>query len=180
MLAQKPQVARQVPQVIQLIRPPPDVPPPPPPPSPPEKVDVPLPKDTPDPTPAPDNAPEQLGLDADGTAGSDAFGLAARSGGTDLIGTGSAIFGRYTLMLKDAIQSALSDDAKVHRGNYSVVVRVWVASDGMIERVALVQSSGKRELDAAIEQVLSRPTRVAEGPPLEMPQPVTLKIVSKG
>ena len=169
---------RQVPQVVQLIRPPPPPAEPPPPPPPEDKIEQPLPKD--DPEPAPDNAPEQLGVDADGAAGGDSFGLAARKGGADLLGTGSAIFGRYTALIKDAILDKLSEDEKVRRGSYSVIVRVWMASDGRVERVALAQSSGKGDLDASIERALSRLSRLSEGPPVEMPQPVTLRIVSRG
>src|ERR1700732_4737249 len=75
-------------QTVQIIRPPPP-PPPDQPPPPPEKTQEPLPKDVPDPTPEqqPDQAPDQpLGIDADGSAGGDTFGLAARHGGSDLIG----------------------------------------------------------------------------------------------
>lgn len=176
MMAQKPHMAREVPQVIQLIRPPPQETPPPPPP-PPDKVEEPLPQDQPNPTP--DNAPEQLGLDTEGTAGGDAFGLAARHGGADLLGTGTAIFGHYTSLLKDAIQERLSENEKVRHGSYSAAVRVWINADGTVERAVLVQSTGKRELDSAIERE-ARLVRVAEAPPLEMPQPITLKIVSRG
>jgi protein TonB len=179
MLSAKPTKARQVPQVVQLIRPPPVETPPSPPP-PPDKVEEPLPQDTPEPQPAADAAAEQLGLDADASAGGDAFGLLARRGGADLVGTGSAIFGRYTALLKDAILDKLSEDDKIRRGSYTVIVRVWVANDGRIERVGLAQSSGKRDLDAQIEQALTRLTRASEAPPIEMPQPVTLKIVSRG
>ena len=178
MMAAKPTQTRQVPQIVQLIRPPPPLEAPPPPP--PEKIDEPMPQDPPEQDQAPDNSAQQLGLDADASAGSDAFGLAARKGGTDLLGTGTAIFGRYTSLLKDAIQSVLSEDNKVRSGSYSVVVRVWIGTDGSIARATLAQGSGKRELDAAIEQALQHPTRLAEAPPLEMPQPVTLKIISRG
>jgi protein TonB len=180
MLATKTTKVRAVPQVVQVFRPPPPPPDTPPPPPPPDKIEEPLPQNTPEPEPAADNAPAQLGLDADAAAGSDAFGLAARRGGTDLLGTGTAIFGRYTALLKDAILDQLSGNDRVRRGGYSVVIRVWVASDGRIERVALSQGSGKRELDTEIEQVLTRLARVSEGPPIEMPQPVVLRIVSKG
>jgi protein TonB len=179
MLAQKSVATRQVAQLVQLIRPPPPVEAPPPPP-PPDKIEEPLPQETPEPEPAADNTAQQLGLDTEGTAGSDAFGLAARHGGTDLVGTGTAIFGHYTSLLKDAIVDTLSEDERVRRGSYAVVVRVWVAADGRVEHVLLAQSSGKRELDAAIEQALARLDRVKEAPPLEMPQPVTLKIISRG
>jgi protein TonB len=179
MMSQKAKKPRDVPQVVQLIRPPPQEAPPPPPP-PPEKIEEPLPQDQPTPDQTPDSPSQQLGLDADASAGSDAFGLAARKGGADLVGTGTAIFGRYTAQLKDAIQDALSDDEKVRKGNYTVSVRVWVARDGSVERAALVQSTGKKEVDRAIEQALTHVRRLPEAPPLEMPQPIVLRVVSKG
>jgi protein TonB len=180
MMSQKAKKPRDVPQVVQLIRPPPQDTPPPPPPPPPDKVEEPLPQDQAPPDQTPDSPSQQLGLDADASAGSDAFGLAARKGGADLVGTGTAIFGRYTALLKDTILGRLSDDDRVRKGSYAVVVRVWVSADGSVQRVALVQGSGKRELDSLIEQALTRSMRVAEAPPLEMPQPVTLRIVSRG
>ena len=177
MMAEKPKKTREVPQVVQLIRPPPPQETPPPPPPPEEKIEEPLPQDEPD--PSPDSAPEQLGLDAEGTAGGDAFGLAARHGGADLLGTGTAIFGRYTSLLKDAIQDRLSDNEKIRHGTYSAAVRVWINADGSIQKAVLVQSTGKRELDGVIEHE-ARLARVSEPPPLEMPQPITLRIVSRG
>lgn len=174
--------SRPVAQVIQIVRPPPPPPdqPPPPPPPPEEKIQEVLPQNTPDPSPAPDAAPEQLGLDAEGSAGGDAFGLAARRGGADLVGTGSALFARNVGLIKQAVLDRLSDDDKVRRGSYTVEVRVWIAPDGTIEKVVLSKGTGRRELDAAIQQALSRPIRVGEAPPLEMPQPVNLRIVSRG
>ena len=181
MMSQKAKKPRDVPQVVQLIRPPPqETPPPPPPPPPPEKVEEPLPQDQPTPDQAPDSPSQLPGIDADASAGSDGFGLAARKGGADLLGTGTAIFGRYTAQLKDAIQDALSDDEKVRKGNYTVSVRVWVARDGTVERAALVQSTGKKDVDRAIELALTHVRRLPEAPPLEMPQPIVLRVVSKG
>jgi protein TonB len=123
---------------------------------------------------------EQLGLDAEGVAGGDAFGLAARRGGSDIIGGGGgAAFAWYTGMIKDGILDALSQDERVRTGNYRLTVRVWLASDGRVERIALADSTGDPQLDAAIEQALTRVRRLREAPPLEMPQPVTLRIVSR-
>lgn len=175
----KPQ--RPTAQVVQLVRPPPPPEEPPPPPPPPEeKIEEPLPQDQPDePTPEPEQMAEQLGLDAEGVAGADGFGLAARKGGRDLLGSGTGAFVWYTSMLKDSILDALSEDERVRRGSYSITVRVWLSSDGSIENVKLASTSGNRELDTAIEQALTRVHRVREAPPLEMPQPVTLKIVSR-
>ncbi len=172
---------REVPQVVKIIRPPPpeELPPPPPPE---EKVEEPLPQDAPEPEPA-DEAPpgEQLGLDAEGVAGGDAFGLAARKGGADIIGGGGgAAFAWYTGLIKDGILDVLSEDETVRKGTYKVTVRVWLARDGRVERIAVLDSTGNPRLDAAVEQALGRMQRVKEAPPLEMPQPVTLRIVSRG
>jgi periplasmic protein TonB len=173
---------RQVAQKIELIRPPPPPPEPPPPPPPPEeKIEEPLPQEqTPEEAPQ-DEAPpaEQLGLDADGVAGADGFGLAARKGGRDLLATGGAAFAWYTSGLKDRILEVLSDDERIRRGRYQVTVSVWVRNDGTIERIKLRRASGDPTLDRAIEETLRGMQRAQDAPPLEMPQPVTLRIVSK-
>ena len=182
LLNKKEQPKRQTAQVVQIVRPPPPPPEQPPPPPPPEKVDEPLPQDTPEEKPT-DEAPpaETLGLDAEGTAGGDGFGLAARKGGHDLLGTSGSVFGWYTGIVKETILAALSDDDRVRKGSYSVTVQVWLTTQGRVERVRLAQTSGNRELDSAIEQVLStRLGQMREAPPLEMPQPIMLKIVSRG
>jgi protein TonB len=173
---------RETPQIVQIVRPPPPPPdePPPPPPPPEEEIEEPLPQDTPDPEPADEAPAEQLGLDADGVAGGDGFGLAARRGGSDITGTGGAAFAWYTSMLKETILDRLGEDERVRKGNYRVTVRVWLAEDGRVERAQLADSTGNREVDAAIEQSLERLGRLKEAPPIEMPQPITLRIVSRG
>lgn len=171
---------RQVAQVVKLIRPPPPPPEPPPPPPPEEKIDEPLPQETPEEAPPDESqAAEQLGLDAEGVAGADGFGLAARKGGRDLLGTGTAAFAWYTSSLKDRILEFLSDDERIRKGKYQVTVSVWVRKDGSIEQIKLRSTSGDQKLDQAIEETLRNMQRAQEAPPLEMPQPVTLRIVSK-
>lgn len=168
-------------QIVNIVRPPP--PPPenqPPPPPPPDKVDEPLPQDSPEPSPSDDASPsQQLGLDAEGGAGGDAFGLAARKGGRDITGSGGAVFAWYTSILKDAIVDKLSADKDVRSKKFTIVVRVWVAKDGQIQSAKLATPSGNREVDAAVESALTRLGRLREPPPIEMPQPISLKIVSR-
>jgi periplasmic protein TonB len=172
--------ARQV-QSVQLIRPPPPPPPPPEQPPPPEKVDEPLPKDTPEPKPDEEPPPAgPLGLDAQGSAGEDAFGLAARRGGSDLVGgSGNAAFAWYTNRLKDAVTEKPSSDTKIGSKRFSISIRVWIEADGRT-KVKLVTSTGDLQLDQRIESALSSISRLSDAPPLEMPQPVSLKIVSRG
>src|SRR5262249_25453955 len=102
-------------QEVHLIRPPPPPPdlPPPPPPPPDEKVDVPDPQDKPDPTPSNKPPPgEQLGLDAEGTAGGDEFGLAAHKGGRDLLASGGSAYAWYSGLLKDQIMDQLGSEKR--------------------------------------------------------------------
>jgi protein TonB len=169
-------------QTVQIIRPPPPPPPDQPPPPPPEKTQEVLPKDEPEPAPKDEPAPSQpLGIDATGTAGGDAFGLVARAGGSDLIGgSGNAIFAWYTNRLKDAVLERLSADSRLGSKKFSVSVRVWIESDGRIKDVKLISTTGNPELDQRISTALSALTRLSDAPPLEMPQPINLKIVSHG
>jgi protein TonB len=166
-------------QVVQVIRPPPPPPEEAPPPPPPKTAEQ-LPQDQAEPEPSNEPAPtQQLGLDTDGVAGGDAFGLAAHKGGHEITGTGQAVFAWYTGMLKERVLDTLSDDRRMRAKHFSVVVRVWVASDGTVKDARLASTSGNHETDAAIESALGNLGRLREAPPLEMPQPVTLRVVSR-
>lgn len=174
---------KQLVQQIQLMRPPPPPPdlPPPPPPPPQEKVDIPDPRDKPDPTPSNEPPPgEQLGLDAEGSAGGDEFGLAARKGGRDLLAAGGSAYAWYAGLMKNEILEQLNSEKRARTGDYSVIVRVWVRNDGSVDHVRIVQSSGNRERDQAIEAALSRIARLSQAPPADMPEPISLRIVSRG
>src|SRR5262250_1932714 len=174
---------QKVVQEIHLIRPPPPPPdlPPPPPPPPEEKVDVTEPEQQPDPTPSNDPPPgEQLGLDADGAGGGDAFGLLGRKGGRDLLASGGSAYSWYAGLLKNEILDQLQAEKHARSGNYSVVLRVWIRNDGTVDRVRIEQSSGSRERDQAIEAAVSRISRLPQAPPADMPEPISLRIVSHG
>ena len=177
---QAPPPAKKVVQEIRVIRPPPpppEAPPPPPPPE--EKVDLKQPEPEPDPVPSNEPPPgEQLGLDADGSAGSDGFGLAARKGGRDLLASGGSAYSWYAGLLKNEILGKLNDEKKVRSGSYSIQVRVWVRQDGTIERIHFTQSTGNGERDKAIEEAITR-IRVSQAPPADMPQPISLRIASR-
>ena len=170
---------RQVPVVVKIIRPP--EPPPEPPPPPPEKVPEQIPQDKPEEKPV-EQAPQtaQLGVDADGTAGGDGFGLVGHAGGRDLVGSGNGPFVFYASMVKDVVVDALSNVDSIRRSKYNLNVRVWIAADGRVERAALNGTTGNHDLDGAIEHALLNAGRVRESPPLEMPQPITLRLVSRG
>lgn len=180
-LSGAPPQTKKVVQEIHVIRPPPpppDVPPPPPPP-PEEKVDVHEPEPEPDPTPSNDPPPsEQLGLDAEGSAGGDAFGLAAHKGGRDLLATGGSAYAWYGNQLSSKIREKLESELRSKGGSYDATIRVWQREDGSIERVRVVKSSGSREKDRAVETSLPQVTM--EPPPPGMPQPIQVHIVLRG
>jgi len=143
--------------------------------------------ETPDePEPAPEDiadseAPpaDDLGLDAEGVAGSDGFGLQARKGGRGLIGGGGSRFGWYAGILKNDIHAALSKVDEVRKDRYSVVLRIWVAADGRVDRSEIVRGTGNDELDATLEAALQRELRLSEAPPQDMPQPIKIRITSR-
>lgn len=178
-----PPPTKKVVQEIHVIRPPPpppDVPPPPPPP-PEEKVDVSDPQNKPDPTPSNEPPPsEHLGLDAEGTAGGDEFGLLGNKGGRELVGAGGGnAYTWYAGLLKSEILDTLQTESSVRAGGYSVIVRIWVRPDGTIDHVRIAQSSGDHQRDQMIEAVLMRITRLSQAPPADMPEPISLRIVSR-
>lgn len=181
-LSSPPGTPQKLIQEIHLIRPPPpppDLPPPPPPPE--EQVDVHEPVPKPDQTPSNEPPPgEQLGLDAEGTAGGDAFGLVGNKGGRELIGQGGSAYVWYAGLVKNQILEQLNTEKQAHRGEYSLMVRVWVRSDGSIDRVRVIEGSGNRERDQAIEAALTRMGRLSQAPPADMPEPISLRIVSRG
>lgn len=173
------QVVQEV-RIIRLPPPPQNEPPPPPPPE--EEVDVPDPVPQEDPTPSDEPPPgDRLSLDTVGTGAGDGFGLGAKPGGRDLLASGGSAVAWYAGLVKNEILDHLSNDRnkKVRSGAYSVVVRLWIATDGKIEKVNLMDSSGDRERDRAIETALSQLTRLSQAPPANTPQPISLRIVSR-
>lgn len=164
---------------VQLFRPPPPPPPeieePPPPIE--EEVKLPEPEPVADAPDVPD-LPGALGLDADGVAGSDAFGLMGRKGGRDLIG-GDGRYRSYANHVKDKLLDFLASREEVRASTYSLVVQVWIGEDGRMGRYELVGSSGDSKLDHALQLALDDLGRFDMAPPEGMPQPVRLRIKSR-
>lgn len=166
-------------QQVAILRQPPPLPPKPPerPPEPPkvkEEVKIDQPKPEPQaPEPKPAEAPpadKPIGLDADGAAGSDGFGLAANRGGRDVTtiggGSGGGGTGRYyTGLLQRNFFEALARNRKAPLDEFSVVVRVWLADDGRVQRTQIVNGSGNPQLDELITATLAEMPALREVPP---------------
>ena len=172
---------KQVVQEIHMIRPPPPPPdePPPPPPPPEEKVDVHEPDPTPDPTPSNDPPPsEQLGLDAEGGAGSDAFGLAGHPGGRDLLASGGSAMNWYSNLAKNEIIEQLQAALANVKGTCSLEGMVAFRPDGSFQ-TRVVKSGGDPACVKAIETKLASPmTPISQGPPANMP-PVRMRFARR-
>ena len=188
----KPTESKKQVQQISVVRPPPPPPPPPPKPEikPPEvkeevKTEEPEPEPEPEPEAAPDAEPpgDQLGVDSDGSAGGDGFGLVGKKGGAGLIGGGggggNAIiwYGQHVAReLTSELSSALKD--RPRQSKYSAVVLVWISPDGNISKVELAHSSGTPEIDEALRAAISRIQGRFKPPPERMPQPLKVRIRS--
>jgi hypothetical protein len=189
MLQQAPNPKKQV-QQISLIKPPP--PPPPEIEKPPEpeveevKMEEPeTPEEMPD-TPSDEPPPgDLLGLDAEGLAGSDGFGLIGKKGGRSLLGSGDGSeFKWYTNRLSSHIEDLLyelSVEEKykyLRNARYSVKVKVWIGKDLQLKG-ELINSTGDRERDKAIRRVLAQMGQFTEPVPAGMEQPVRILIRSR-
>ncbi len=172
-------------QEISVLRPPPPPPPPKPEEKPPEpeikKEEVKIPEEKPDPAPQADLPPpgEQLSLDAQGTGGSDSFGLGAKPGGRDVttIGGGDK-FAWYAGVLRTQIQRILSRNDRLRGAEFKVIVGVWVEPDGSVHRAELMESTGDAEKDKKIKLALADIPPLREVPPDGLPQPIRFRLSS--
>lgn len=181
----KPANTKKMVQQITLIQPPP--PPPPPPkleePPPPEvKEEIVKEEPTPEETPQESDEPPpgaDLGLDAEGGAGGDAFGLLGKKGGRDLLLGGTGRFAWYSTIVKQSIDDLFAENAEVRKRRYSVQVRLWIKPDGQVDRAELAKSSGDAQTDQAYRTALAGLRKFSECPPDDMPQPILLRITSR-
>jgi TonB family protein len=140
-----------------------------------------------------DNTPagDKLGVDAEGGAGSDNYGLVGRKGGRSLLAGGDGMgrisllskFAEYTQVvstqIKKKIMKRLDEDGGIPKGNLHAIVRISVDSEGAIVDYKIVGSSGNHKMDEAVRQSLPH-IRITEPPPDGMPRTMTIKISSQG
>jgi hypothetical protein len=168
-------------QQITVIKPPPPPPPEvkPPEPEEPEIKEEEVVEETPDePMPEPaDEAPagEDLGVDADGGAGGDAFGLVGRKGGRGLLSGGG---GGYAALGQRAINDAILEDRKLRHSQYRAILKVWFASDGSVSRYEVDLPSGDKEVIPLLEMLLSK-INLGSAPPPDWKQPQVYRVNSK-
>lgn len=180
-------------QVIAVLRQQPPPPPPKPEEKPPEikkeEVKIPEPEPTPEPKAADEPPPAQnLGVDADGSGAGDSFGLEGRKGGRDITtigetgnGTGGrAKFAFFTNMVQAHLQEELSRNKKLRSADYKAIVRIWFTASGKVDRAELVGSTGNPEVDSTLTTALAEISPLSSAPPSDMPQPMKLRLTSRG
>lgn len=168
---------------VSIVRPPP---PPPPkiekPPEPEIEQEIEEPEPEPEQEPLPedlaDEAPpgEELGLDAEGVAGSDAFGLVAKRGGRGLLAGAGDRHRWFAGQVRRAVEDALIRHEELRRREYSMVVHVWVGSAGEFVRTEVVRGGDDPELEDLVSTVLAGLSGLRERPPEDLPQPIKLRI----
>jgi protein TonB len=143
----------------------------------------------------PDNdatpAGKDLGIDAEGGAGSDGFGLVGRRGGRSLLSGGDGM-GRMSLLskysgytytvsalIKNKVMKLLNDEGGIPKGRLQAVVRVKIDIDGTIIDYKIIGSSGNNRMDNAVKEALAG-IKINETPPDGMPRTMDIKIVSQG
>ena len=126
-------------------------------------------------------AGDDLGLDADGVAGSDGFGLRAKKGGRPLIGGGKSQYAWYTRIvrheLEKLVNKILQENGGVPDGELEAVVKIVLDDQGAIVEHWIIASSGNHRVDDAINKALSF-AGAGEPPPEGMPKKMLLRISS--
>lgn len=123
--------------------------------------------------------PGPLGLDVQGQGAGDGFSLAGRPGGNDVLGGGGGggnRFSWYSALVQGRISQALQQQRQLYKARYEVPALIWVATDGTIERVQLIESSGTPEIDRLLVRTIESMPKLPQPPPQDMPQPITTRI----
>jgi len=137
-----------------------------------------------------------LGVDAEGGAGGDGFGLVGKKGGRALTlgggGGGSGGSNRLSLLtkfswytskiqdeIKQQMRKRLDQNGGVPKGKYQVTVHIVLDPQGAVLNYKIVASSGNDRIDEAVK--LSLPgMRVSQPPPEGMPRSMTVRVSSQG
>jgi TonB family protein len=140
---------------------------------------------------AEDEMPEgdELGLDSEGSAGSDGFGLKGKKGGRALIGgdlSEKSLIRKYSWYIRliqeeirKTVKTYLEQNGGIPEGNLKTLVKIILDETGNIVDFSIFGSSGNHRMDNAVKQALKM-AQVNNPPPKRMPKSIKLKITSKG
>lgn len=139
-------------------------------------------------------AGSDLGVDGEGGAGSDGFGLVGKKGGRSLTiggGGGGGGLSRMALLTKygwytkkvekelwQQVKSILDKDGGIPKGKHQATIHLVLNGNGAIVSFRLVGASGNEKVDKAVKTALSS-LKVSEPVPAGMPSGMTIKISSQ-
>lgn len=139
-----------------------------------------------------DNTPagDKLGLDADGKAGSDGFGLIGRKGGrsilSDGLGGGASLLQKYSWYtqiveseVRKRVMKNLEEQGGIPRGKMQAVVKIDISDRGSVVRYEIIGSSGNHKMDNAVKKALDS-IIISEAPPEGMPKTMRIRVMSQG
>ncbi len=134
--------------------------------------------------PANDSTPDALlGLDAEGGAGSDSFGLAARKGGKGLIGgTGTNPYAWYSGRIVTKLQKLVNEIMRRHgkaADDREALVRIVLDDRGYVTDSSILRSSGDSGMDEAVLEAIQQ-LEIDEPPPIGMSKAMRFKVSSTG
>jgi len=137
-------------------------------------------------------AGDKLGVDAEGAAGSDAFGLVGKKGGRSLLAGDGGGLGKLTLLTRFAeysqiveseirkkVRKRLDEEGGIPKGNHQVIARVSVDGNGAVVDFKIVGSSGDHKIDEAVRDSVGK-VQISSPPPDGMPRTMVIRITSKG
>ena len=105
------------------------------------------------------------------------------TGGTGTMGNKNSMFNpnaNYANLLKGELQRYLSKNNNLKRRRYAIDIIVWVAKSGGIDRFELLGTTGDSDTDEAIKKAITELPGFTQNPPVGMPQPIRLRIITSG
>lgn len=164
-------------QQVTIVTPPPPPPPPPEPVKQPEIKEEEIPKEAVTETP-PEAGPEQssspdLGVDAEGGAGGDGFGLVGKKGGRGLLGGGG-----YEQVVRQEINEIILENERLKHMAYVATITLRIGDGGELEQVHVELVSGEREAFELLKKILEEKRKLSRPRPLEAASLVKLRVKS--
>ena len=140
-----------------------------------------------------------LGVEGEGGAGADGFGLAGRGkGGRDVttLGAGGGRigggldqasllrkFGRFNQLVQEQVSSAvrkwLQENGGIPKGKLETTVQIVLDDGGAIRKARITHSCGNQAVDEAVRQVCVS-QKLSEPLPKDAPRTMNIRITSQG
>ena len=130
---------------------------------------------------APDPAPAPLGTGLKGD-GPGLSGLGGSGNGGGVFGGGGgggggSKWGFFASQVQSRVAQALKANKTTKSASLKVKVRIWADSTGRVSRAKLDDTTGDRNLDSALNEVLNG-LQLSGPPPQGMPMPIVMRVTA--